>query len=109
MHKRPSRKDIIQMIVLTVLVLLVVVPGLVLKKDHPFRTSSVSRWLGGVWLILTAITLWRVMSDHPFILHPWDEPSDEDDEEENDDEEEDEEEDEEKETDSAHVSDDDEP
>ncbi len=104
MHKRPSCKDIIQLIVLSVLVLLVVVPSIVLKKDHPFRTSSIQYWYGGIWLTLTILTVRSIMNDHPFLLHPWDEPSDEEDGENDDDDDDD---DAEEENDSTDVSNDD--
>ena len=87
MHSKPTKKEIIQLVALCVNLLLILWPAF-LKEDHVFLHSPILYVYLGVLILASILLVRRVMLDHPYLTHPWDEPDneDEDDDDENDEE-----------------------
>ena len=77
MHSKPTKKEIIQLVALSIDLLLILWPS-VLKEDHVFFHSPILYVYLGILIPASILLVRRVMLDHPYLTHPWDEPDNED-------------------------------
>jgi len=84
MHSKPTKKEIFQLVALCVNLLLILWPAF-LKEDHVFLHSPILYVYYGILIPATILLVRRIMLDHPYLTHPWDEPDNEDDNEDEDD------------------------
>ena len=77
MHSKPTKKEIFQLVALCVNLLLILWPAF-LKEDHVFLHSPILYVYLGILIPASILLVRRVMLDHPYLTHPWDEPDNED-------------------------------